>query len=145
MRVLIVDDEPDILLMMRVNLEADGFETALAADGETALRRIDEERFDVVLLDVMMPVMDGWGVLRGLSERSTNTPRVIVVSAKSSDRDVYHAIDLGAADYVTKPFSPVELSELIARVAAFSPAELEGHRLARRASLAVNGAAAPWS
>ena len=127
-RVLIVDDEPDILLMLRVNLEADGFETALAADGETALRRIAEERFDVVLLDVMMPVMDGWGVLQGLSGES-DAPRVIVVSAKSSDRDVLRALELGASDYVKKPFSPEELSALIAQIAAFSADQLGAHRL----------------
>src|SRR5205807_10003183 len=84
-KVLIVDDEPDVLLLLRVNLEAAGYQTVLAADGETALIKIDESDPDVVLLDIMMPVMDGWGVLRALSERD-NAPRVVVVSAKSSDR-----------------------------------------------------------
>ncbi|MEY2565759.1 MAG: hypothetical protein QOE35_288 [Actinomycetota bacterium] len=126
-RVLIVDDEPDILLMLRVNLEADGFETALAADGETALRRIEEERFDLVLLDVMMPVMDGWGVLQGLSN-DPSAPRVIVVSAKSADRDVARALHSGAADYVTKPFSPVDLSDLIEKVVGYSAEQLAAHR-----------------
>jgi DNA-binding response OmpR family regulator len=133
-RVLIVDDEPDILLMLRVNLEADGFETALAADGETALRRIAEERFDVVVLDVMMPVMDGWGVLQGLAD-DPGAPRVIVLSAKSSDRDVARALQLGAADYVTKPFSPVDLSELLSRVAGYSPEQLGAHRRIRMTGL----------
>jgi DNA-binding response OmpR family regulator len=133
--VLIVDDEPDILLMLRVNLEADGFETALAADGETALRRIEEERFDLVLLDVMMPVMDGWGVLQGLSDDGT-APRVIVVSAKSSDRDVARALEMGAAAYVTKPFSPVELGELIQRVLDYSPEQLDAHRRATMTRIA---------
>ncbi|MDQ1402375.1 MAG: hypothetical protein QOG03_691 [Actinomycetota bacterium] len=136
-RVLIVDDEPDILLMLRVNLEADGYETALAADGETALRRISEEHFDIVLLDVMMPVMDGWGVLQGLSGE-TEKPRVVVVSAKSSARDVARALELGAADYVTKPFSPVELSELIGRIVGFDETTLDAHREATIARL-TNG------
>jgi two-component system, OmpR family, KDP operon response regulator KdpE len=127
-RVLIVDDEPDILLMLRVNLEADGFETALAADGETALRRIEEERFDVVLLDVMMPVMDGWGVLQGLSQ-DPDAPRVIVVSAKSSDRDQLRALELGAYDYITKPFSPEALSRLISEIASSSPDQVKAHRV----------------
>src|SRR3954447_25191239 len=100
-RVLIVDDEPDILLMLRVNLEADGYQTALAADGETALRRIGEEQFDMVLLDVMMPVMDGWGVLENL-QHNEQAPMVIVLSAKSAPRDIARAIDLGATDYMTK-------------------------------------------
>jgi DNA-binding response OmpR family regulator len=133
-RVLIVDDEPDILLMLRVNLEADGFETALAADGETALRRIEEERFDIVLLDVMMPVMDGWGVLQGLASDPA-APRVIVVSAKSADRDVARALRGGAADYVMKPFSPVDLSDLIQKVVGYSGEQLERHRQARMAQL----------
>jgi two-component system KDP operon response regulator KdpE len=133
-RVLIVDDEPDILLMLRVNLEADGFETALAADGETALRRIEEERFDLVLLDVMMPVMDGWGVLQGLAGDPA-APRVIVVSAKSADRDVARALRQGAADYVTKPFSPVDLSDLIQRVVDYTPEQLEAHRAKRMSQL----------
>ena len=131
-RVLIVDDEPDILLMLRVNLEADGFETALAADGETALRRMAEDRFDLLLLDVMMPVMDGWGVLDALP-RLAHPPRVIVVSAKSSDRDITRAIESGAVDYLTKPFSPAELGVLVQQVVALSPDELDAHRKARLA------------
>lgn len=131
-RVLIVDDEPDILLMLRVNLEADGFETALAADGETALQRVAEDRFDLMLLDVMMPVMDGWGVLDALP-RIPHAPRVIVVSAKSSDRDVTRAIEAGAVDYLVKPFSPSELNLLVKKVASLSPDEIERHRQARLA------------
>jgi DNA-binding response OmpR family regulator len=133
-RVLIVDDEPDILLMLRVNLEADGFETALAADGETALQRIAEDRFDLMLLDVMMPVMDGWGVLEALPT-VPNPPRVIVVSAKSSDRDVTRAIEAGAVDYLTKPFSPTDLGGLVHLVVALSPEDLDVHRKARLARI----------
>jgi DNA-binding response OmpR family regulator len=125
--VLIVDDEPDILLMLRVNLEADGYTTALAADGESALERIGEEAFDLVLLDVMMPVMDGWGVLDRLADE-TEAPLVIVVSAKSSRRDMARALEMGAVAYVTKPFSPVDLSAVVARVLAASPTELAAER-----------------
>jgi len=125
--VLIVDDEPDILLMLRVNLEAAGYQTALAADGETALRRIAEETPDVVLLDVMMPVMDGWGVLQTLSG-GASAPRVVVVSAKSSDRDVVRALNLGACDYVTKPFDPDDLVHVVEWVLASTPEELDAHR-----------------
>jgi len=126
-RVLIVDDEPDILLMLRVNLEADGYTTALAADGESALERIGEEAFDLVLLDVMMPVMDGWGVLDRLADE-TEAPLVIVVSAKSSRRDMARALEMGAVAYVTKPFSPVDLSAVVARVLAATPTELAAER-----------------
>jgi two-component system, OmpR family, alkaline phosphatase synthesis response regulator PhoP len=126
-RVLIVDDEPDILLMLRVNLEADGYATALAADGESALQRIGEEAFDLVLLDVMMPVMDGWGVLDRLATEVA-APLVIVVSAKSSRRDMARALEMGAVAYVTKPFSPLDLSAVVARVLAASPTELAAER-----------------
>jgi DNA-binding response OmpR family regulator len=127
LKVLIVDDEPDILLMLRVNLEAEGYETALAADGETALRRIADERPDLVLLDVMMPVMDGWGVLETLA-RDVYSHRIIVVSAKSSERDMVRALELGASAYVSKPFDPDELIALVGRVLSSSPAQLEDLR-----------------
>jgi DNA-binding response OmpR family regulator len=133
-RVLIVDDEPDILLMLRVALEAAGHETALAADGETALQRVAEESFDLMLLDVMMPVMDGWGVLENLSGLE-HRPRVIVVSAKSSDRDVARALDAGAVDYVIKPFLPSLLTELVGDVIALRDDEVGGYRVKR-----LNGA-----
>jgi len=127
--VLIVDDEPDVLLLLRVNLEAAGYQTVLAADGETALSRIDDSAPDVVLLDIMMPVMDGWGVLRALSERDTG-PRVVVVSAKSSDRDVVRALTSGALDYITKPFDPDALVEVVGRTLNSSAPELDEHRQA---------------
>ena len=126
-KVLIVDDEPDVLLLLRVNMEGAGFETTLAADGETALRRIEEEHPDVVLLDIMMPVMDGWGVLRELSAR-TDTPLVVVVSAKSSDRDIVRALTSGAHEYVTKPFDPDDLVHIVERVLSASAEELEAQR-----------------
>ncbi len=129
-RVLIVDDEPDILLMLRVNLEAGGFDTALAADGETALQRVAEDRFDLMLLDVMMPVMDGWGVLEGLG-KVANPPRVVVVSAKSSDRDVARAIEAGAVEYLSKPFSPQRLGELVATVVSLDDDDVENYRKER--------------
>jgi len=134
-RVLIVDDEPDVLLLLRIELEAEGYETLLAADGETALRRIAEERPDVVLLDVMMPVVDGWGVLKGLAAHGSTT-RVIVLSAKANDSDVAHALDLGAHEYVTKPFEPAALLVTVAHVLQSSPDDLEAGRRRRLEQLA---------
>ena len=136
-RVLIVDDEPDILLMLRVNLEADGYQTALAADGETALKRIGEEHFDVVLLDVMMPVMDGWSVLEHLRDHH-NPPAVIVVSAKSANRDVARALDLGASDFVAKPFSPMQLSALVEQLLSMTVEERAIHRSQTRGKLDID-------
>jgi len=126
-KVLIVDDEPDVLLLLRVNLEAAGYQTVLAADGETALIKIDESEPDVVLLDIMMPVMDGWGVLRALAERD-RAPRVVVVSAKSSDRDIVRALTAGALDYVTKPFDPDDLVEIVGRTVNESLGQLDQRR-----------------
>ena len=106
--VLVVDDEPDILLLHRLNLEAAGHRVVLAADGVTALAQIDAERPDAVVLDVMMPALDGWGVLERL-QTGTASPPVLVVSAKSSVGDVRRARVLGAADFLAKPYDPQEL------------------------------------
>lgn len=116
-RLLIVDDEPDVLLTLRMILEAEGFDASLAADGETALRRIDEEHPDLVVLDIMMPVLDGWFVLAELAGRR-HRPRVVVCSAKSSDVDRARARELGADEYVTKPFEPDHLVTVIRGVLA---------------------------
>ena len=122
-KVLIVDDEPDVLLTLRMILEAEGFDPSLAADGETALRRIDDEHPDLVLLDIMMPVLDGWFVLAELAGRSRR-PCVVVCSAKSSDADRLRARELGADEYVTKPFEPDDLLAVIRRVLARAAARL---------------------
>lgn len=116
-KVLIVDDEPDVLLTLRMILESEGFDASLAADGETALRRIDDEHPDIVVLDIMMPVLDGWFVLAELAGRSRR-PRVVVCSAKSSDVDRHRARELGADEYVTKPFEPDHLVTVIRGVIA---------------------------
>lgn len=120
-KVLIVDDEPDVLLTLRMILEAEGFDPLLAADGETALRRVDEEGPALVVLDIMMPVLDGWFVLAELGGRPTR-PHVVVCSAKSGQSDRERANDLGADEYVTKPFEPDDLVDIIRAVLARSGA-----------------------
>jgi CheY-like chemotaxis protein len=114
--VLIVDDEPDILLMLRMSLEDEGHDVVLAADGKMALERIAERRPDIVLLDLMMPVLDGWGVLNALKGRP-DSPPVIVVSASDSAANVERARELGVAAYVTKPFNLPALVQLVGTVA----------------------------
>jgi len=111
-KILIVDDDPDILLFLRIDLEAEGYATVLASDGDTALKRVEEEHPDLVLLDVMMPVLDGWAALEAIGSLS-GAPKVIVLSAKSSERDFARARDLGAHRYVTKPF---EIKDLMAAI-----------------------------
>jgi DNA-binding response OmpR family regulator len=113
-KVLIVDDEPDILLMLRVTLETEGYVTTLAADGDVALQRMREDTFDLVLLDVMMPVLDGWGVLEAL-KGADDAPRVVILSARSTPEDMARAHDLGAAAYLTRPF---QIESLLAEIAA---------------------------
>src|SRR5262249_13510119 len=103
-RILVVDDEPDILLLQRLNLEGAGHDVLLAADGMKALERIDADDPDCVVLDVMMPVLDGWGVLEALQTRET-APPVLVVSAKSAAADIDHALSMGAKGYLAKPFN----------------------------------------
>jgi DNA-binding response OmpR family regulator len=121
-RILVVDDEPDILLLHRLNLEAAGHEVLLAADGMKALERIDVDQPDCVVLDVMMPVLDGWGVLEALQDRP-DAPPVLVVSAKSSTADIEHALASGARGYLSKPFNAQTLlDEVQALVTGFSPA-----------------------
>ncbi len=113
-RILVVDDDPDILQFVRVNLELEGFEVASAAGGMEALEAARERPPDLVLLDVMMPEMDGLSVLRRLrSHRATANVPVIILTAKALAEDRVRGLDLGADDYITKPF---DLEELIARV-----------------------------
>ena len=102
--ILVVDDEPDILLLHRLNLESAGHRVVLAADGMRALQRIAEDKPDLVVLDVMMPVLDGWGVLDEL-QAQPDAPPVLIVSAKSGPEDIERAMSSGAAAYLTKPFN----------------------------------------
>ena len=111
--ILIVDDEPDILLMLRMSLEDEGHDVVMAADGQMALERIAEHHPDLVLLDVMMPVLDGFGVLESKQQQGDTTP-VVMLSAKSEEADVARAMSLGAVEFVSKPF---DLDRIVALVA----------------------------
>jgi len=116
-RVLVVDDEAPIRLLCRVNLEAEGMEVLEAADGPTGLEIARAERPDAVLLDVMMPGLDGWRVAEELLEdAATRTIPIIFLTARAELRDRARGLDLGGLDYVTKPFNPVELAPLIRSV-----------------------------
>jgi DNA-binding response OmpR family regulator len=118
--------------MLRVALEASGHDAVLAPDGEAGLSRLRDGHVDCVLLDVMMPVMDGWGVLDGVAKLS-DPPPVVIISARSEDRDVRRALGSGAVDYVTKPFSLPKLVELVEEVAALDAEGLDAHRAMRLA------------
>lgn len=105
-KILIADDEPEIRDLLRLYLEKDGYEIIEAADGMEAMTAINEEKIDLVILDIMMPGIDGYRVLRNLREKN-NIP-VIMLSAKSGDSDKILGLDMGADDYITKPFTPLE-------------------------------------
>jgi DNA-binding response OmpR family regulator len=105
--VLVVDDEPRIIRFVRINLEMEGFRVIEASDGLQALGQVREKMPDLVLLDVMMPEMDGFETLRMIREISS-VP-VIMLTVRSSEEDKVRGLDLGADDYITKPFSPREL------------------------------------
>ena len=140
-----IDDEAPIRLLCRVNLEAEGMEVLEAADGPSGLETARAETPDVILLDVMMPGLDGWRVAEELldDERTESIP-IVFLTARAELRDRARGIDLGGVDYVTKPFNPVELAPLVrdltstrgARRARRSAAR-EAHRAARAARARV--------
>jgi DNA-binding response OmpR family regulator len=113
-RVLVIDDEAPIRLLCRVNLEAEKIEVLEAADGPSGLEKARAELPDVILLDVMMPGLDGWRVAEELldDERTAGIP-IVFLTARAELRDRARGLDLGGVDYVTKPFNPVELAPLV--------------------------------
>jgi DNA-binding response OmpR family regulator len=113
-KVLVIDDEPPIRLLCRVNLEAEGMAVVEAPDGPSGLEQAREEQPDVVLLDVMMPGLDGWRVAEQLLEdERTNGIPIIFLTARAEFRDRAKGLDIGGIDYVTKPFNPLELASLV--------------------------------
>jgi two-component system, OmpR family, response regulator MprA len=114
-RVLIAEDDPDTLVILRINLTAAGIEPMLAGDGRTALERIDAESPDALLLDVLLPGIDGWQVLEQLHAKGDPVP-VIVCSGKDNLLDLQRARDLGAVAYLVKPFDIDRLIEVTSEV-----------------------------
>jgi two-component system alkaline phosphatase synthesis response regulator PhoP len=121
MKILIVDDDPDIAEIIAFALGKDRHHCTTVHGGANALALLEREKFDLVILDLMMPRVDGYEVCRRLRARDTGTP-IIMLTAKDGEADKVQGLDLGADDYVTKPFSP---RELLARVRAL------GRRVAR--------------
>ena len=112
-KILIVEDEESIAELEKDYLEINGFEVVIETEGTSALKRTDEEEFDMFILDLMLPGIDGFEICKNIREKSDKP--VLMVSAKKDDIDKIRGLGLGADDYVTKPFSP---SELVARVNA---------------------------
>jgi DNA-binding response OmpR family regulator len=134
--VLVADDDEDLCALLRTNLEADGFVVLVAGDGRRALEIIESENPDVVLLDIMMPVLDGYGVLERLSKNPHERTKVILITAKASSRDRLQGWELGADEYVTKPFDLNSLLKRVRRLHSKNDTDVETRRAdARRAIL----------
>jgi two-component system alkaline phosphatase synthesis response regulator PhoP len=112
-KILAVDDEPDIRRLVKIKLKKAGFEVLTASDGEEGLKKALEEKPDVVLLDVMMPKMDGFTALKRIKDEVSPAPIVLMLTGEGESDDLVHGLTGGADDYIVKPFAP---RELVARV-----------------------------
>jgi len=112
--ILIVEDDADLALGIRNNLEIDGYRVEIAVDGPSALGVLEQRAFELVVLDLMLPGMDGLRVLRAMRERGSNTP-VLILTARGQEEDKVRGLKLGADDYMTKPFGVLEF---LARIEA---------------------------
>jgi DNA-binding response OmpR family regulator len=118
-RLLVVDDDPVIVELLRINFEIEGFEVLCASGGEEGLRRARADHPDLVISDIMMPRLDGLQLLRQLrADPTTAGLPVVLLSAKAQHAEVEEGLALGAADYVTKPFDPLELLDRVNAVLA---------------------------
>ena len=115
--ILVIDDEPGIVEIIQTNLEAEGYAVLGANSGLVGLKAINEMKPDLVILEVMLPEMDGWDVMRrvGSDPDRAGTP-FIVLTVRSEERDLVKGLEMGAIDYVAKPFDPVQLSARVRRV-----------------------------
>jgi len=113
-RILVIEDEPQMLLGLRDNLELEGYDVQTAADGDEGLHKASSTAPDLVILDIMLPKRNGFDVCRELRDRNVSTP-IVMLTARSAETDKVLGLELGADDYVTKPFS---ITELLARVRA---------------------------
>lgn len=129
-RILVVDDDPMVTRLVRINLELEGFDVVEAWDGKTALKILKENPPDLLVLDIMMPQMDGWQVLEKVREQQIykNLP-IVILTAKVQDEDIAKGWKMGADGYVVKPFNPVGLAETLRSVISTTPKERETRRV----------------
>ena len=106
-KILVAEDEPDIQELLKLYLETAGYTVLAAKNGEDALKIFKEQKIDIALVDIMMPIIDGFGVIEKIRETS-NVP-IVAISAKGQDGDKIAGLNLGADDYITKPFNPIEV------------------------------------
>jgi len=116
-KIVLAEDEPQIARLIEFKLKKEGYQIVWKENGEEALKAIKADRPDLILLDVMMPVMDGYEVLRRVKEdENLKSIPVVMLTARAQERDVVKGIDLGAEDYITKPFHPAELLARVKRI-----------------------------
>lgn len=126
--ILVADDESEIRELLRLYLEKDGYQVLEAADGQSALSLLEKKEIDMAILDIMMPEIDGYHVLKKLRENS-NMP-VMILSAKDQDADKILGLDLGADDYLAKPFNPMEaMARINSNIRRFYSLGAEGKKI----------------
>ena len=130
-KILVVDDEAAISTLLQYNLEENNYDVTVAEDGQTAYQLASQQQFDAILLDLMLPGMDGMTVLKTLRQDKISTP-VILVTAKGDEFDRVFGLELGADDYITKPFSP---REVIARLKAVLRRSQVDHQVSEEADI----------
>lgn len=130
-KILVVDDEAAISTLLQYNLQENNYDVTVAEDGQTAYQLASQQQFDAILLDLMLPGMDGMTVLKTLRQDKISTP-VILVTAKGDEFDRVFGLELGADDYITKPFSP---REVIARLKAVLRRSQVDHQVSEEADV----------
>lgn len=116
-KIVLAEDEPQIARLIEFKLKKEGYSVTWKENGEEALKAIKADKPDLILLDIMMPVMDGYEVLRRLKEdENLKSIPVIMLTARAQEKDVVKGIDMGAEDYITKPFHPAELLARVKRI-----------------------------
>lgn len=127
LKILVCDDERHIVRLIQVNLERQGYQVITAYDGKEGLQKIESEKPDLVVLDVMMPYMDGFEVLKAIRrDPQFEALPVIMLTAKAQDKDVFEGYHYGADMYLTKPFNPMELVSFVKRIAQGSSGDSGG-------------------
>jgi len=116
-KIVLAEDEPQIARLIEFKLKKEGYDVTWKENGDEALRAIKADKPDLILLDIMMPVMGGYEVLRRLKEdENLKSVPVIMLTARAQEKDVVKGIDMGAEDYITKPFQPAELLARVKRI-----------------------------
>lgn len=138
-KVLVVDDDANVLLLVRANLEVDGYQVLEASEGEEALKIIEKDKPDLILLDVMMPKVDGWQVLKKLKgDSNLASIPVVMLTAKVHEDNQIKGWESGTDEYITKPFNPLSLVQIVKKLLSEeSRAKREQKRVAQIEKLKI--------